>query len=81
MIASSVTCDVCGRQKQETNHWFLCFTMKGALGITFGAYNDRDLVPARRGLNIQDICGEACAHTRLSQFLDSLNPASERTTS
>jgi hypothetical protein len=35
-------------------------------------------VPAQRDLVIEHICGQECAHTRLSQFLDSLNPVTER---
>jgi hypothetical protein len=73
MIAPNITCDVCGCLKQETNHWFLAFTRKGAYGITFGRFADRDLVPTKRGLVVEDICGHACAQTRLSRFLNSIS--------
>jgi hypothetical protein len=78
VIGQKVECDVCGREKQETNHWFLCFTRPGARGITFGRSDDRDLVPQKKSLITEDICGESCAHKRLSQFLSSLYPANER---
>jgi hypothetical protein len=77
MIAPAIKCDVCGR---ECN-CFLAFTRPGARGITFGLGTDRDLVPAQEDLVIEDLCGQKCAHDRLSTFLDSLqSTATERHT-
>ena len=66
-----ITCDVCGRQKQETNHWFVAIhdSHDEAMGICFGPHDDEEYSPSSV---VEHICGQACAHTRLSQFLDSL---------
>ena len=60
------TCDVCGRQKQESNHWF---TVQIRPGIFF------DVRYWARGdalqENILHICGEECLHKKLNEFLQS----------
>jgi hypothetical protein len=60
-------CDVCGRLKQQVNHW-LRITVSDTEGIV--------IVPAIdgkksyfHGLAIEDICGAECAQKRLSQWL------------
>lgn len=64
-----ITCDVCLRVKQETNHWLIAFTRPGACGITFGRGADAALVPKRQKLVTEDIYGADCAHKKLSQWL------------
>jgi hypothetical protein len=77
VIQPQIKCDVCGRAKQEANHWLVAFTQPQVSGVTFCSAEYRDIAP-KKLLKIEDICGEACAHTRLSQFLSSLYPANER---
>lgn len=59
-------CNVCGRLKQEFNHWLVLTPSRHC--ITF--------IPASMPVEsvfesdvVEDICGADCAHKRLSQWL------------
>jgi hypothetical protein len=58
-------CNVCGRLKQEANHWL----------VAVDCYDTLQFWPATRptepplGQTTEDICGADCAHKRLSQWL------------
>ena len=72
MIAPQVTCDVCGAEKRETNHWLVAVTYAELAGI---AFIPADIAEGTRGTNdgrYEDICGHACAHKRFSQWLETL---------
>lgn len=64
-------CNVCGRQKQETNHWFVVASdprVPGG-GIAFGtclAFSDDPAV------KLEDICGQECLHKRLNQWINAV---------
>lgn len=89
MIKQVITCDICGAQKREANHWFVASQESGELRIN-GWNSLRLLSPETKHL-----CGETCAHKLISQFLVRLveagperaeessdtAPAAERTTS
>lgn len=63
MIRQVITCDVCGSQKQQTNHWFVAYEECGELRI--GGWDSlRVLSPETKHL-----CGETCAHKLISHFL------------
>lgn len=59
------SCDVCGVDKKQVNHWFLASPT--AEGITFKPWDDQEA-----GFNdrLKHICGVSCAATILSQTLD-----------
>ncbi|QNI34509.1 hypothetical protein H7849_11800 [Alloacidobacterium dinghuense] len=69
-ITTQVTCDVCGQQKKDGESWLVAVRRIDAPGIGFGAegamYEGRS-----QDLAIEHICGQGCAHTRLSRWLDS----------
>jgi hypothetical protein len=72
MDVSTVACNVCGRQKQETNHWLVAIVRDGFEGILFQpaeACSD----PRNPDFKYEDICGQECSHKRLSRWLDTLN--------
>ncbi len=71
MDISTVACDVCGVQKAETNHWLVALTCPGLLGIAFVPADTVQYPRSDKG-KYEDICGHACAHTRLSQWLETL---------
>ena len=58
-----VTCDVCGAQKQETNHWFIVTVLPGGeaviAGCAFGS----------AGNFFADCCGEACVLKKVSELI------------
>jgi hypothetical protein len=74
--STHITCDVCGRPKGDTNHWFKAISALDTsnpanIGIAFGPSTASISDP--EGLVIEDICGDACAHKRLSRWIASLN--------
>ena len=75
MDVSTVGCNQCKRQKQEVNHWLIAITMPGMEGILFLPAEAVEL-PKLEGFVYEDICGQACAHKRLSQYLDDLKTPS-----
>jgi hypothetical protein len=54
------TCDVCGTQKKESNHWFVLFSPFYLSTWTNEAQNVEDAV---------HICSSQCAHKKLEEFL------------
>lgn len=68
----SKACNVCGRMKQETNHWLVAIVRPDFEGILF-LPADAAQDPRVEGYEYEDLCGQACAHTRFSQWLDALS--------
>ena len=67
MRKEQVTCDVCGAQKQETNHWFI---------ITFIPKDPEDpsvvvssCAWSASGRIYFDVCGEACVLKKVSELI------------
>ena len=88
-IAEQITCDVCGTAKGETNHWLAAVVVPPQPDepnerlIAFAPLDTvkpEDVDAEDRDAAIEHICGQACAHTRLSQWLDELSnsPTTER---
>lgn len=69
----TIHCDVCGRPKGDANHWFVVVSdprHAGARefeGVAFGSFSSPVDDPLFKR---EHICGEACAHKRLSQWLE-----------
>lgn len=63
MIQQAITCDICGIEKRQTNHWFLVREESGELRIS-GWNSLHILLPGTRHL-----CGETCVHKLISQDL------------
>ena len=57
-----VVCDVCGKLKAETNHWFVVSLSGNRLSIM-----GRDDAFENRA--IYDCCGEACVLRKVSELL------------
>lgn len=70
--STQISCDICGAVKQATNHWFVARTSTyGVRGIAILPINDRTASDPVPGVTLQHICGESCAHKRLSQWFQS----------
>lgn len=68
----SITCDVCGKQKQQTNHWFIVWIYPRAvsvewspdpISITGSPMEDTDAVDRL------DVCGESCVVKKVSELI------------
>ena len=63
MIKQSISCDICGSQKRQANHWFVAYETAGELRI--GDWNSSHLLfPESKHL-----CGESCVHKLVGEFL------------
>jgi hypothetical protein len=61
----TVTCDVCGAERKEVNHWFvLAFSPEHGSVSVFPW--DRATYYIKDG---KHVCGQACAHKLLDEFL------------
>lgn len=63
VIRQSISCDVCGSQRRESNHWFIAYEESGELRISNWT-SQRLLSPGTK-----HICGELCTHKLMSDFL------------
>ncbi len=63
MIRQAISCDICGAQRRETNHWFIAYEQSGELRVS-GWNFQRLHCPGTKHL-----CGENCLHKLLDEFL------------
>jgi hypothetical protein len=67
MTVVTVVCDVCGRKKGETNHWFKA--KAGSVGFRVwpagGAPSELSNLETRR-----DLCGAACVNKALNNWME-----------
>jgi hypothetical protein len=71
MIRQAISCDLCGAQRRETNHWFIAYEQSGELRVS--DWTSQHLhYPGTKHL-----CGESCLHQLLGEFL--ANSAQTRT--
>ncbi len=62
------TCDVCGAEKREANHWWLCVVNEDGFQLApWGStwYDSKQ----RPKVTPQHICGQDCATRKLSEFM------------
>jgi len=60
----TVTCDVCGKQKQEANHWFVVALSFNIQIAPTGGQIDRSG-------DVFDLCGESCVLKKVSELMGS----------
>lgn len=63
VIRQTISCDICGAQRRETNHWFIAYEKCRELRVS-GWTSRHLLCPGTKHL-----CGESCLHMLLSEFL------------
>jgi hypothetical protein len=66
VIQQVITCDICGTQKRQTNHWFVAREESGELRIT--GWNSLHV----QSPGTKHLCGETCVHKLISQYLTGL---------
>ena len=63
MIRQAISCDICGGEKKQTNHWFVAYDQGGELRVS--GWNSRNrLRPGSKHL-----CGHTCLHKLLDDFM------------
>lgn len=67
MRIEQVSCDVCGKQKAETNHWFVI--IKEALTFSVVAPVNVLHVVVSEDAELLDLCGEQCVLRKVSELI------------
>lgn len=63
MIRQAISCDICGAEKRQTNHWFVAYEQGGELRVS-GWTSRRRLRPGSKHL-----CGQTCLHKLVDEFM------------
>jgi hypothetical protein len=63
MIRQAISCDICGAEKKQTNHWFVAYAHAGELRVS-GWKPDR-----RMRAGAKHLCGQTCLHKLLDEFI------------
>jgi hypothetical protein len=63
LIRQAISCDICGTEKKQTNHWFVAYDQGGELRVSGFNANIR-LRPAMKHL-----CGQTCLHKLVDEYI------------
>lgn len=66
MIRQAISCDICGAEKKQTNHWFVASEQAGELRVS--GWDSRNKL--RTGT--KHLCGQTCLHKLVDEFMASL---------
>lgn len=62
MIRQAISCDICGAEKKQTNHWFVAYNQAGELRVS--GWNSRNRLRA----GSKHLCGQTCMHKLVDEF-------------
>jgi hypothetical protein len=63
VIRQAISCDICGNEKRQTNHWFVAYDQAGELRVS--GWNSRNRLRA----GTKHLCGQICLHKLVDEFL------------
>ena len=63
MIRQAISCDICGTEKKQTNHWFVAQDRGAELRIS--GWNSR----GRSSAGAKHLCGQTCLHKLVDEFM------------
>jgi hypothetical protein len=63
VIRQAISCDICGTEKKQTNHWFVAYDQGGELRVS--GWNSRNRL--RPGM--KHLCGQTCLHKLVDEFM------------
>jgi len=63
MIRQAISCDICGAEKRQTNHWFVAYARGGELRVTGWNANGRMRAGSKH------LCGQTCLHKLVDEFI------------
>lgn len=63
MIRQAISCDICGAEKKQTNHWFVAYETAGELRVS--GWSSRNRLRA----GSKHLCGQACLHKLADEFV------------
>jgi hypothetical protein len=63
VIRQAISCDICGTEKRQTNHWYVAYEHSGELRVS--GWTSR-----RRGrAGSKHLCGQTCLHKLVDEFM------------
>ena len=63
MIRQAITCDMCGIDKRQTNHWFVAYEQAGELRVNDWTSRHRLRADSKH------LCGQKCLHKLVDDFM------------
>jgi hypothetical protein len=63
VIRQAISCDICGNEKKQTNHWFVAYEQAGELRVSGWSSRNR-LRPGTKHL-----CGQTCLHKLMDEYM------------
>ena len=63
MIRQAISCDICGAEKKQTNHWFVAYENGGEIRVS--GWNSRN----RMRPGSKHLCGQTCLHKLVDDFM------------
>jgi hypothetical protein len=63
LIRLAISCDICGAEKKQTNHWFVAYEQAGELRIS--GWNSRHC----KRTGARHLCGQTCLHKLVDEFM------------
>jgi hypothetical protein len=63
VIRQAISCDICGAEKKQTNHWFVAYEQDDELRVS-GWSSRKRLRPGAKHL-----CGQTCLHKLMDDFM------------
>jgi len=63
VIRQAISCDICGTEKKQTNHWFVAYEAAGELRVSGWGSRNR----LRPGM--KHLCGQTCLHKLMDDFM------------
>jgi hypothetical protein len=63
VIRQAISCDICGAEKKQTNHWFVAWELAGELRVS--GWNSRN----RQRTGAKHLCGQVCMHKLADDFM------------
>jgi hypothetical protein len=63
MIRQAISCDICGAEKKQTNHWFVAYTHAGELRVCGWG------VQGKIRAGSKHLCGQTCLHKLVDEFI------------
>lgn len=63
LIRQAISCDICGTEKKQTNHWFIAWDQGGELRVSGWQSRNRTRPGSKH------LCGQTCLHKLVDEFM------------
>jgi hypothetical protein len=71
VIRQAISCDICGAEKKQTNHWFVAYEQRGELRLS-GWQSKLTLRP-----KVKHLCGQKCVHRLMDEFMAAVSSVAD----